>query len=66
MRMDDDDIRNRTGMKFRKERKEHKSNERKFLFGKKETAKLHLVPGSHGMNVPSSCTIVIIAGKLFQ
>ena len=23
---------------------------------------LHLVPGSHGMNVPSACTIVIIAG----
>ena len=23
---------------------------------------LQLVPGSHGMNVPSSCTIVIIAG----
>ena len=24
---------------------------------------LKLVPGSHGMNVPSSCTIVVIAGK---
>ena len=24
---------------------------------------LQLVPGSHGMNVPSTCTIVIIAGK---
>ena len=23
---------------------------------------LHLVPGSQGMNVPSACTIVIIAG----
>ena len=23
---------------------------------------IHLVPGSHGMNVPSACTIVIIAG----
>ena len=23
---------------------------------------LHLVPGSFGMNVPTSCTIVIIAG----
>ena len=23
---------------------------------------VHLVPGSHGMNVPSACTIVIIAG----
>ena len=23
---------------------------------------LKLVPGSHGMNVPSACTIVIIAG----
>ena len=26
---------------------------------------LHLVPGSHGMNVPSACTIVIIAGFRF-
>ena len=25
--------------------------------------RLQLVPGSHGMNVPSTCTIVIIAGK---
>ena len=25
---------------------------------------LQLFPGSHGMNVPSTCTIVIIAGKL--
>ena len=24
---------------------------------------IKLVPGSHGMNVPSTCTIVIIAGK---
>ena len=24
---------------------------------------LQLVPGSHGMNVPSVCTIVILAGK---
>ena len=24
---------------------------------------LQLVPGTHGMNVPSTCTIVIIAGK---
>ena len=24
---------------------------------------LQLVPGSYGMNVPSTCTIVIIAGK---
>ena len=28
-----------------------------------ETAKLKLVPGSQGMNVPSACTIIIIAGK---
>ena len=27
---------------------------------------LQLVPGSHGMNVPSACTIVIIAGFRFQ
>ena len=26
---------------------------------------LQLVPGSHGMNVPSACTIVIIAGFQF-
>ena len=64
MRIDDEDaIRTRTGMKYRKEKKEHKSIERKFLFGKKETAKLQLVPGSHGMNIPSTCTIVIIAGR---
>ncbi len=25
---------------------------------------LQLVPGSHGMNVPSTCTIIIIAGKI--
>ena len=25
---------------------------------------LKLLPGSHGMNVPSTCTIVVIAGKL--
>ena len=24
------------------------------------------VPGSHGMNVPSTCTIIIIAGKYRQ
>ena len=24
---------------------------------------LQLVPNTHGMNVPSTCTIVIIAGK---
>ena len=29
-----------------------------------ETGKgLQLVPGSYGMNVPSTCTIVFIAGK---
>ena len=27
---------------------------------------LQLVPGSHGMNVPSTCSIVIIAGKNFS
>ena len=27
---------------------------------------LQLVPESHGMDVPSACTIVIIAGKLSQ
>ena len=26
---------------------------------------LQLVPGSHGMKVPSACTIVIIAGFIF-
>ena len=26
---------------------------------------LHLVPGSHGMNVPSACIVVIIAGCRF-
>ena len=26
---------------------------------------LQLVPGRHGMNVPSACTIVIIAGFIF-
>ena len=54
----DDTIRNNTGRKYRKERKrkDNKSTARKF-------AKLQLVPGSHGMNVPSTCTIVIIAGK---
>ena len=26
---------------------------------------LHLVPGSHGMNIPSACTTVIIAGFRF-
>ncbi len=24
---------------------------------------MKLVPGSHGMNVPSTCTIVLIAGR---
>ena len=57
-------IRNRTEMKNGKESKEHKSKKTGFLFGHKESPKL--VPGSHGMNVPSTCTIVIIAGKLRQ
>ena len=30
--------------------------------GQNKTEKLKLVPGSYGMNVPSACTIVIIAG----
>ena len=27
---------------------------------------LQLNPGSHGLNLPSACTIVIIAGKLTE
>ena len=27
-----------------------------------EENSLQLVPGSHGMNVPNACTIVVIAG----
>ena len=33
--------------------------------GQNQTEKLNLVPGSYGMNVPSACTIVVIAGKKY-
>ena len=51
----------RTGLKRNSERKENCS---KLSIGNiLLISDLQLVPGSHGMNVPSICTIVIIAGK---
>ena len=71
-------IRNTTEMKYGKESKEHKSNIMMLKisllinFNKKVRMRLddedkenglQLVPATYGKDVPSACTIVIIAGK---